>query len=53
MDEKKEALLKEGEHISNKAIFDSINESLIELKPQDKQGEPMPWSRKSRMISKP
>lgn len=42
--------LKECEHIHNKALFDSINESLLQFKPYGKDGEPMPWSRKQRKL---
>lgn len=45
-------LLREWEHIHNKALFDSINESLLQFKPYGKDGEPMPWSRKQRKLQK-
>jgi hypothetical protein len=45
-------LLRECEHIHNKALFDSINESLLQFKPYGKDGEPMPWSRKQRKLQK-
>lgn len=50
--QKEMKLLKECEHIHNKALFDSINESLLQFKPYGKDGEPMPWSRKQRKLQK-
>lgn len=43
-DENKKKLLRESEHIHNKALFDAVNESLLQFRPYGKDGEPMPWS---------
>lgn len=51
-DTKQQSILKESEHIHNKALFDATNESLIQFKPYGKEGEPMPWSRKQRKLQK-
>lgn len=50
--QKELTLLRECEHIHNKALFDSINESLLQFKPYGRDGEPMPWSRKQRKLQK-
>ena len=47
---KEDNLLAECEHIHNKALFDCINESLVQFKPYAKDGEPMPWSKQNRKV---
>lgn len=49
----KRKLLQEGEHIHNKALFDAVNESLVQFWRYDKDGEPMPWSSKVRKLKFP
>jgi hypothetical protein len=34
----------ECEHIFNKALFDAVNESLVDFKAYGRDGAPMPWS---------
>lgn len=46
-------LLQEGEHIHNKALFDAVNESLVQFRRYDKDGEPMPWSSKVWKLRQP
>jgi hypothetical protein len=43
-------LIAECEHIHNKVLFDSINDSLLQFKPYGKEGEPLPWTRKNRRL---
>jgi hypothetical protein len=44
------SVVAESTHIHNKAIFDSLNESLMKFRPYGIQGEPMPWSNKNRRL---
>lgn len=39
-DEAKVNLLMECEHIHNKAVFDAVNEALLQCRPYGKDGEP-------------
>lgn len=43
-------MLREFEHIHNKSLFDSVNESIVQFRPYGKDGTPMPWSRKQRKL---
>lgn len=45
-------LLKDCEHIHCKALFDAVNESMIQFRQYGKDGAPMPWSLKSRKLQK-
>ncbi len=44
------SLIAESEHIHNKAVFDSLNESLSKFRPYGLSGDPMPWSTKQRRL---
>ena len=52
LSEEKKKFLIECEHMHNKALFDAVNESLIQFKPYGKDGEPQPWSNKLRKLQK-
>ena len=43
-------LLAECQHIHNKVLFDSINDSLQQFRPHGKDGAPMAWSRLGRKL---
>ena len=45
-----ETVIAESEHIHNKMVFDSINETLDQFRPYGKEGVPMPWSTKTRKL---
>ena len=47
---KNKKFFRESEHIHNKALFDCVNESLIQFRPYTRDGEPAPWSHKKRKL---
>lgn len=50
----KKKVFRECEHIHNKALFDCVNEALVQFRPHGKDGEPAPWSNRNRVLqSKP
>jgi hypothetical protein len=48
--QEKKKVFSECEHIHNKALFDCVNEALVQFRPYTKDGEPAPWSNKKRTL---
>lgn len=50
--EQKKQMFRKFEHVHNRALFDGVNESLLQFRPYGKDGEPAPWSSKKRKLQK-